>query len=118
MCTAPRPAPRRGGAVIGLQLRYQRMCCTRRRACRRARADAGRCAIAIWTVAVDAVDAAAVLHHHRRRGVIVTETTGVFRCPWRQTVILPQNPFLPQLQIDVRGGIRRSGSTPDAGHTF
>ena len=35
--------------------------------------------IAIWTVAVDAVDAAAVLHHHRRRAVIVIETTGVFR---------------------------------------
>ena len=47
--------------------------------------NTGRCAIAIWTVAVDADEAAAILHHHRRRGVIVTETTGVFRCPWRQT---------------------------------
>ncbi len=68
-------APHRGGAVIGVQLRYQRMCCTRRRVCRRARADAGRCAIAIWTVAVDADDAAAILHH-RRRAAIVAETTG------------------------------------------
>ena len=71
-------APHRGGSVIGVQLRYPRMCCTRRRVCRRARADAGRCAIAIWTVAVDADEADAVLHHHRRRGVIVTETTRAF----------------------------------------
>ena len=32
-------APHRGGAVIGVQLRYQRMCCTRRRVRLRARAD-------------------------------------------------------------------------------
>ena len=75
MCTAPRPAPHRGGSVIGVQLRYPRMCCARRRVCHRARADAGRCAIAIWTVAVDAVDAAAILHH-RRRTAIVAETRG------------------------------------------
>jgi hypothetical protein len=68
-------APHRGGAVIGLQRRYQRMCCTRRRVCRRARADAGRCAIAIWTVAVDAVDADS-FPYHRRRAAIVAETTG------------------------------------------
>ena len=66
--------PHRGGSVIGVQLRYQRMCCTRRRVCHRARADAGRCAIAVWAVAVDVVDAAAILHH-RRRAVIVAETT-------------------------------------------
>jgi hypothetical protein len=54
--------PHRDGAVIGVQLRYLRMCCTRRRVCRHARADAGRCAIAIWTVAVDADDAAAILN--------------------------------------------------------
>ena len=59
-------APHRGGAVIGGQLRYLRMCCTRRRVYRHARADAGRCAIAIWTVAVDA-EADAILHHRRRR---------------------------------------------------
>ena len=40
-----------------MQLRYQRLCCTRRRACHRARADAGRSAIAVWADAVDAVDA-------------------------------------------------------------
>ena len=68
------PAPHRGGAVIGVQLRYQRMCCTSRRACHRARAAAGHCAIAIWAVAVDADNAAAILHH-RRRAVIVAETT-------------------------------------------
>ena len=68
-------APHRGGAVIGLQRRYQRMCCTRRRVCHRARADAGHRAIAIWAVAVDAVDAAAILHH-RPRAAIVAETTG------------------------------------------
>ena len=52
-------APHRGGSVIGVQLRYPWMCCTSRRVCRHARADAGRCTIAIWTVAVDAIDAAA-----------------------------------------------------------
>ena len=67
-------APHRGGAVIGVQLRYQRMCCTSRRACHRARAAAVAAPIAIWTIAVDAVDAAAILHH-RRRAVIVAETT-------------------------------------------
>ena len=56
-------APHRGRSVIGVQLRYQRMCCTCRRVCRRARTAAGRCAIAVWAVAVDAVDAAAVFHH-------------------------------------------------------
>ena len=68
-------APHRGGAVIGVQLRYQRLCCTRRRACHRARADAGRSAIAVWADAVDAVDAGAILQH-RRRAAIVAETTG------------------------------------------
>ena len=60
-------APHRGGAVIGVQLRYQRMCCTRRRVCHRARADAGRCAIAVWAVAVDADEADAILHRRRHR---------------------------------------------------
>ena len=60
-------APPHRGAVIGVQLRYQRMCCTSRRACHRAHAAAGRCSVAIWTVAVDADDAAAILHHRRRR---------------------------------------------------
>ena len=59
-------APHRGGSVIGVQLRYPRMCCTRRRVCHRTRADAGRCAIAVWAVAVDA-EADAILHHRRRR---------------------------------------------------
>ena len=68
----------RWGIVIGVQLRYPRMCCARRRVCHRARADAGRCAIAIWTVAVDAVDATAGLHRRRRRVAIVTETTRAF----------------------------------------
>ena len=73
-------APHRGGAVIGVQLRYLRMCCTRRRVCRRARVNAGRCAIAIWTVGVDAVNGDS-FPYHRRRAAIVAETTGALDVP-------------------------------------
>ena len=70
--------PHRGGSVIGVQLRYPRMCCTRRRVCRRARADAaGRSAPLRFGPSPTLSTPAAVFHHRRRAAG--AETTGALQ---------------------------------------
>ena len=75
MCTAPRQRLTAVGQSLACS--YDIHGCVARAVAPaiRARAAAGHCAIAIWAVAVDADNAAAILHH-RRRAAIVAETTG------------------------------------------